>query len=85
MKKVSFKDISEVNGHIFTIEQFLEDVKAGALTDYDGWGALATEIKVSDWWVRPSDFVHGECFPGELAHKKVRVPKWATHVVWYNR
>lgn len=53
--------------------QFLENVRAGEFIDYDGFGELATETRVSKILVKPSTV------------DKIRRPKWATHVVWYNR
>jgi hypothetical protein len=57
------------------IEEWLAAVKAGAYIDYDGIGYLATEKEESNREVLPSN-------TGKRAFK---VPKWATHVCWYNK
>lgn len=60
-------------GHLLTWEQFVESVRAGNFIDYDGFGELATETEVSRAVVKPSTV------------DRIRRPKWATHVVWYNK
>ena len=61
-------------GDLFTVEQFLADVKCGALIDYDGFGVLATDKQQSNIEVRPSNI-----------RKRLSQYLWATHVMWYNR
>ena len=58
---------------VFTIEDFASCVDDGMFIDYDGFGYLATNYRKSDILVKPSSF------------HKMPMPKWATHVVWYNR
>lgn len=54
-------------------DDFVSHVRGGTLIDYDGVGELATETGVSHTCIVPSE-VEG--------YKK---PRWATHVVWYNK
>lgn len=54
------------------ISDFIEAVKSGDFTDYDGFGVYATRIKKTDIPVYPSDVSHG-----------LRTD--FTHIVWYNR
>lgn len=54
-------------------DEFMDDVRNQRLTDWDGFGHLATETMRSDVVIYPSDI------------KGVVIPGWATHVVWFNR
>lgn len=74
----SDKDKLEFNkipyyGDLITLKEFREHCKAGMFIDYDGFGYLATQSGMSDMVIRPS-------YLG-----KIVIPKWATHVVWFNR
>lgn len=60
-------------GDLMTIEEFGEDCKEGWLIDYDGHGSYATNDKVSDVSIYPSEFLSGN------------YRKDFTHIVWYNR
>lgn len=61
-------------GEHMTKEKFIQH--CGALVDYDGYGELATKDSVA----------HGEeVHPSWVQGGLFRWPKWATHVVWYNR
>ncbi len=62
-------------GDLMPIEEFSFNVKAGAFIDYDGHGYFATDKKMSDKGVVPSDF----------KKSNFHVPVWATHVMWFNR
>ena len=62
-------------GDLMTVADWLDEVKHGGFIDYDGTGDWATATKCSNIRVVPSDTKR----PG------FKVPKWATHVVWYNR
>jgi len=69
---VKFVDLPEYGDHM-TIEKFRECVAYGGFIDYDGSGNFATATQMSNFEVSPSAF------------PSMEVPKWATHVVWFNR
>ncbi len=56
-----------------TLGSFLDHCKSGCLTDYDGFGAYATETQVSAKKVHPSDVAAGV------------IDTDYTHVVWYKK
>lgn len=60
-------------GDHMPIGDFMEMVKCGGFIDYDGHGYLATETKISNIMIVPSEM------------KIIQPPNWVTHVVWYNR
>ena len=70
--KVEFERLPDYGDHM-TIENFIQNCKVGMFIDYDGYGYLATKDRRSDIIISPSKI------------KKVGIPKWATHVLWYNR
>lgn len=76
MKQPNFQSNTNSCGDLFTIDQFLEDVKIGMLIDYDGWGYFAT----FDNHDRNYAF-----YPSEITEKRISIPDWATHVLWFNR
>jgi hypothetical protein len=59
-------------GSHMTVEQFVEHVKTGWLTNYDGFGYYASATQESNIQVVPSDVAFG-------------LDKRFTHVVWYNK
>ena len=61
-------------GDLFTISEFIDSCKCGALIDYDGFGHLATADKESTINITPSDRM-----------KTLTLNPWATHVMWFNR
>jgi len=62
-------------GDQYPVADFLEDVQFGRFIDYDGFGQWATATHMSNVVVRPSDVVN----------KAVKPPRWATHVIWFNK
>jgi hypothetical protein len=61
-------------GDLFTIEEWISDVKNELLIDYDGYGHYATETMMDrSVIVRPSDVKRGN------------IDKSATHIMWFNR
>jgi len=62
--------------NVYTIKDWLECVDCGGFIDYDGFGNLAYEDKMSNIEVKPSHVKKG---------RFERVRKDFTHVVWYNR
>lgn len=65
------------NGDMFTIEDWLEDVKNGYLIDYDGFGCFSdgkNVLKGFENMIYPSD-----------VEKPNFNPEKFTHIVWYNR
>lgn len=63
---------------LYTIAEFLESCALNCLIDYDGFGEFATKTEVSDVTVSPSNMVRPEW-------RAANVPRWATHVAWYNK
>jgi hypothetical protein len=62
-------------GDKMTIAHWLDCVACAGFIDYDGSGSLATETEETDISISPSD----------ITFFKVKLPKWAKHVIWYNR
>jgi len=71
--KLEFDDFLPNCGDLFTVEDFDYNIRAGAFTDYDGFGELATNDKVSNIEIHPSTF------------NPEALPDWCTHIVWYNK
>ena len=69
-------NIEDECGDLFTIEEFIEDCKSGGFIDYDGYGNFANLTQYE-----PSIDV----YPSKLLANKIKVPTWATHILWYNR
>jgi hypothetical protein len=64
-------------GYLYKLVDWIQDVKAGGLIDYDGYGNWATLTHTSSIDIIPSDVAErDEDFP---------FPKWVTHIMWYNR
>ena len=63
----------ELNGDLYTIEEFKKMVEAGILTDYDGSGLYATETSTSDVEVIPSDVTEG------------LIREDFSHIMWFNK
>jgi hypothetical protein len=60
-------------GDHMTLEVFINACKSGGFIDYDGYGQYATETKMSNEIVCPSDIESGN------------INEKYTHVVWFNR
>lgn len=63
------------NDVIYPWESFRGACKRGTFVDDDGYGEFATATMTSGVSVTPS----------QAADPKFKKPKWATHVVWYNK
>ena len=88
MEGLKFRDFSrwtsgeeegEIIGDLLPLKEFLNMVANGCFIDYDGHGKLATDIAESNVYIMPSDVFHKN---GAL---KFKFPKWATHVIWFNK
>ena len=62
-------------GDLIEINEWFECVGMGGFIDYDGHGDLATAEGASDFTVCPS----------MITKKGLKLPAWATHILWYNR
>lgn len=62
-------------GDHMTVEKWLQCVECGGFIDYDGHGALSNGTELSDIEIKPSD----------ISALKLKIPSWATHVMWFNR
>jgi hypothetical protein len=72
--KVRMREIPDY-GDLMTVEAFAGRVASHFFTNNDGSGYFATSSLMSD--------VEVDCNVSSLA-KNMR-PKWATHVVWFNK
>ena len=70
-KKI-LKPLPDYGNHML-LKDWLECVKSGAFIDYDGHGNLATKDKISGIGISPSDA------------ENYKFPKWATHIMWFNK
>jgi len=65
------ESIEKKDGNLMTIGEFKENVKSGRFIDYDGWG-----------YPVKNDLYMKRCFfPSEID----RIPKDATHFLWFNK
>lgn len=79
------KQIREIDGPVYevipdfgdkmTLEDFIESCENGMFIDYDGSGYYATEDKMSNFPICPSDVIDDEVIEGY----------GFTHVVWFNK
>jgi hypothetical protein len=72
MNFYELKPIPEYGDHM-TMKEWVDGVTSSCFIDYDGHGYLATEHSMSNIVIVPSDLVGWD------------IPKWWTHVVWFNR
>lgn len=64
----------ESDEDVMEIDEFVLICKNRGFIDYDGHGCLAFDGKKTDVYILPSQVEDG-----------LTIPKWATHVVWYNK
>ena len=62
-------------GDLMPISEWLKGVQCGGYIDYDGHGNLSNGTEESNVVVQPSD----------ITEKGMKLPEWATHIVWFNR
>jgi len=63
-------------GDVIPIDEFVHNCECGWFINDDGFGEWATATHYdSRVWVHPS----------AVKNEKIVPPKWATHVVWYNK
>jgi hypothetical protein len=74
LNRDKFIDLPDYGDHM-TLEDFNDCVKCGGFIDYDGTGYYATKDKMNRAFVAS---------PGAIMSGK-KPPKWATHVMWFNR
>jgi len=77
-------------GTLMTLREFIENCLNGDFIDYDGHGCYATENKMSNIVVRPSDIIkynhpEGLVDPSTMELKRENVKYEFTHVIWFNR
>jgi len=76
MKTGMFRTLTEEipeYGDLMTMEEFIENCECGGFIDDDGHGYYASEKKMSNIFISPSDV------------KDKNIKKGYTHVVWFNR
>lgn len=72
-KPATLRKIERGEGDLMTLRRFRACVHHRYFIDDDGVFVLATARCCSDILVTPSTL------------KKTRIPRWATHVLWFNR
>lgn len=65
-------------GDLIPLAKFVEQVRDRAFVDHDGMGCWATATEAE--WGGPDTWV----WPSQLSKGK-KPPKWATHVLWFNK
>jgi hypothetical protein len=65
-------NLDETTGDLFTVKEFLECCKSGLFIDYDGYGNPIKNKKINNNFI---------VLPSELE----KIPKDATHILWYNK
>lgn len=75
--------ISPGSGDLMTINEFIESVKSGNLTDYDGMGDYATSTHYfqQEGWPTINPWV----YPSDVGTPRFNPPKGCTHILWYNK
>lgn len=68
------------NGNLIVIEEWLKNVKGGVFIDYDGHGEFAMQRADGPWLT-----THLSVKPSDITKFGITPPKWATHVLWFNR
>jgi hypothetical protein len=68
------------DGDLILLDEWLKEVNGGGFIDYDCHGEFAFDRGDGVWLtsnmpIRPSD----------ITKFKITPPKWATHVLWFNR
>lgn len=71
-KQFRFEPIPDYGDHM-TLQDWISACDCGGFIDYDGHGDLATADQCSNFQISPSE------------RHLVKIPEWATHVVWYNK
>lgn len=82
-RELSFHDIPDSGDHM-KVKDFLSCCEGTAFIDYDGFGKLATRAQESTMLVKPSMYYRKEK-GGKMVRTSRKIPRWATHVVWYNK
>ena len=65
-----------VDGDLMSLDEWMDNVRVGAFIDYDGYGNYATSEKY---------YPDIDVYPSHVRKPGFIFPKWATHIVWYNR
>lgn len=72
--------VGENFGDLFPIQEWLAEVNSCSFIDYDGHGFFAM-IRADGKTIRSNMNVR----PSDITKWKIKIPVWATHVLWYNR
>ena len=75
-------ELDNIGDHM-PIDEFLNCCRTTCFIDYDGFGNLATADKESNVGIKPSMYYVKR--GGVIIRTSRKLPKWATHIVWYNR
>jgi hypothetical protein len=71
----SFAEAHPKYGDLMAVADWVRNVESGGFIDYDGNGDLATAELNYNVPIHPSD----------ITRLKLKIPSWATHVIWFNR
>jgi hypothetical protein len=69
---------SDKNKGFLTIEEYLESIRIGVLNDNDGFGYF---VKMKHGKKQKTRV---QAIPS-FANRQGNIPRWATHVVWYEK
>ncbi len=72
MRSVLYNEELPDYGELMTVEEFRRAVKGGLFIDYDGSGSPVKNDKIDNEW---------DVLPSQLN----RIPKDATHIMWFNK
>lgn len=73
IRPYSLSALSEKNGHIFVLSDFIRMCRDRSFIDYDGHGRYVKYQQISDIMIYPSDVIAG------------KVRNDFTHIMWFNR
>lgn len=67
-------------GDLIPVKDWLAMCDDGSFTDYDGHGQLAMQLPDSTWRMATVRLL-----PSDITILKLKLPDWATHVLWFNK
>jgi hypothetical protein len=67
-------------GDLISVADWLNQVRVSNFIDYDGNGRLVMKLSDSVWVIGMATL-----YPSDITLFNLTLPKWATHVLWFNR
>lgn len=74
-KEIRAREKMPAYGDLMPTADWLACVESSGFIDYDGHGNLSDGTELSDIEIKPSD----------ITVFKLKIPSWATHVMWFNK